>query len=92
VPEELLLPGIFVGIIFATILTIYFVKIARRLCSLLEVLQRETECRIRDKYELPDQCHYRKANLTMLSRTQFLTRVATDMRTTEKGLCSAFCS
>jgi len=45
--------GIFVGTIFATILTIYFVKIARRLCSLLEVLQRETECRIRDKYELP---------------------------------------
>jgi hypothetical protein len=45
--------GIFLGTIFCIILTVYFVKIARRLGSLIQVLQREAEWRIRVNYELP---------------------------------------
>lgn len=45
--------AVFLASIFAVILTIYLVKVARRLNSLIQVLQREAECRIRDKYELP---------------------------------------
>jgi hypothetical protein len=48
-----MLLGILVGAVFATIFTVYFVKLARRFCALLEVVKRETEWRIRDKYELP---------------------------------------
>ena len=54
---DVLLLGIFLAtllaIIFGTILTIYFVKIARRLDSLLEVLQDEAERRIILNYALP---------------------------------------
>ncbi len=45
--------GIFLGTIFGIIFTVYFVKIARRLGSLIQVLQREAEWRIRVNYELP---------------------------------------
>ena len=45
--------GIFLATIFGTIFTVYFVKIARRLTSLIQVLQREAEWRIRVNYELP---------------------------------------
>jgi hypothetical protein len=38
---------------FVIILTVYVVKLARRACSLIKVLQREAECRIRVNYELP---------------------------------------
>ena len=40
-------------VIFGTILTVYFVKTARRVGSLIQVLQREAEWRIRVNYELP---------------------------------------
>ena len=48
-----MLLGILVGTVFATIFTVYFVKLARWLCALLQVVKREAEWRIRDKYELP---------------------------------------
>jgi hypothetical protein len=47
---------LFIGLFympFAIVLTVYFVKAVRRLCSLTQVLEREAECRIRARYELP---------------------------------------
>lgn len=47
---------LFIGLVyfpFAIVLTVYVVKVARRVSSLTEVLQREAECRIRANYELP---------------------------------------
>jgi hypothetical protein len=37
----------------AIILIVYFVKVARRACSLMEVLHREAEWRLRLDHELP---------------------------------------
>jgi hypothetical protein len=51
--EDVMLLGIILCGPFAIILTVYFVKVARRTCSLMEVLQREAEFRIREKYEWP---------------------------------------
>ena len=51
--DEVMVLAIFIGTIFAIILTTYFVKVARRLCSLMHVLQREAEWRIRVNYDLP---------------------------------------
>jgi hypothetical protein len=45
--------AVFLATVFATIITIYLVKVARRTNALMQALQRETECRIREKYELP---------------------------------------
>ena len=45
--------AVFVGTLFGIVLTAYFVKMARRLCSLLEALDRETELRIAREYGLP---------------------------------------
>jgi hypothetical protein len=50
--DAILLMGL-VYLPFAIVLTVYFVKLVRRVSSLTEVLQREAECRIRANYELP---------------------------------------
>ncbi len=45
--------GTVLATIFSIIFTVYGVKVARRLCALLDVLQREAEWRVRVNYELP---------------------------------------
>ena len=45
--------GTVLAAMFSMIFTVYAVKVARRLCALLDVLQREAEWRIRVNYELP---------------------------------------
>jgi len=50
--DAIMLMGLFYWPL-AIILTVYFVKLARRASSLAKVLQREAECRIRVNYELP---------------------------------------
>jgi hypothetical protein len=45
--------GTVLATIFSIIFTVYAVKVARRLCALLGVLQREAEWRVRVNYELP---------------------------------------
>lgn len=44
--------ALFLNVIPGTILLVYFVKISRRLATLLDSLKRETDWRIRVRYEL----------------------------------------
>lgn len=45
--------GLFLSVVPGIIFIVYFVKLSRRLAQLLEILHREAEWRIREKYELP---------------------------------------